>query len=120
MTAGVTLSRRAECLPCAQAELLRCRTKSSFARDNSEWNALRLRRKRKKSDPISEGVVKSVRGDGYPDPGVHRREKAGPTVVLLHESRFIFHARKDSINIYAVLRKLLVQQSNEGLARCFS
>src|SRR5512132_1636237 len=121
MTAsGVTLSRRAECFSCAHAEVLRCRTKSSFARDKAEWNALWLRSERKKSNPIAEGVVKSVRSDGYPRPGVHRREKLGPTVVLLHESRLVFHACEDRIDIYAVLRKFLVQQSNKGLARCFS
>src|SRR4029453_1594875 len=116
---GVTSLHRAECLSCAQAEPLRCRTKSSFARDNSEWNALRLRRKRKKFDPTAEGVVKSVRGDSDPGTGVHRREEAGPAVVLLHEPRLIFHPRKDGIHIDAVLGKFPVQQSNEGLARCF-
>src|ERR1700738_3696833 len=105
------LSRRAEGFSCTQGELLRCRTKSSFARDHSEWNALWLRCKRKKFDPIPEGVVKSVRGDGYPGPGVHRREEVGPTVLLLHESRLIFYACEDGIDIDAVLRIFLVQQS---------
>src|SRR4029453_5758258 len=107
--AGVTLSRGVECFSCAQAELLRCRSKSSFARDDSEWNALWLRRQRNKFHAIIEAVVEGVRGHGYPRAGVPRRKKPGPTIVLLHDARLVLHACEDGINIYPVLRIFLVQ-----------
>ena len=121
MTAvGVTSLPRVECFFCAQAELLRCRTKSPLPGDNPNWNALWLRRKREKFHAIDERIVESVRSNGYPCAGVDRREKPGPTVVLLHEARFMLHLREDSIHVYPVLRIFLVQQSNERFARCLS
>ena len=93
----------------AFAELLRCRTKSPLPGDNPNWNALWLRRKREKFHAIAERIVESVRSNGYPCAGVDRREKPGPTIVLLHEARFMLHLREDSIHVYPVLRIFLVQ-----------
>ena len=90
------------------AELFRCRIKSCFARDDPKWNALWLRRKREKFHPTAESVVEGVGSDGYPRARVHRREKAGPTVVFLDEAWLVLHPREDGINVYAVLRIFLV------------
>ena len=91
------------------AELLRRRTKSPLPGDNPDWNALRLRRKAEKFHTIAERVVESVRSNGYPSAGVHRREKLDPTIVLLQEARFMLYPREDSIDVYPVLRIFLVQ-----------
>ena len=106
---GGRLTSRAKSFFRTLAELLRCRTKSSLPRDDADWNAFWLRRKREKFHSIAEGIVEGVRSDGYSCTRVHRREKPGPTIMLLNEARFILHTREDSINVYPVLRIFLVQ-----------
>src|SRR4029077_7354605 len=102
------------------AELFRCRTKSSFPGDNPDWNTLRLRRKTQKFYPIAKSITKRVRSEGSSRASIDGGENPRPTVVLLHDARFILHSGEGGREVYPVLRKLLMHQSNERFARRLS
>ena len=56
---------------------------------------------------VGGGVVPATRR-APPGAGVDRREKPGPTIVLLDEARLVLHPCEDGISVNAVLRKFLV------------
>ena len=89
-------------------ELLRCWTPSSFTGDNSDSDTLRLRSKMQKFYPIAEGIFESVGNHGYPCTGVDRSENARPTIMLLHDARFILHFSEDRSEVDPVLRIFFV------------
>jgi len=101
------------------AELFRRGAKLSFPQKDSDGDALRFRRQADKFDMIVGWVTECVRGDGHSGARTDRGKNTGPTVMLLHDARFITRARENRREVFLVTRILLRHEANEGFARGF-
>ena len=71
-------------------------------------------------DAIAEHMIEGVRRKRYSGAGTYRGINSGPSVVLLHDARFLIHPRKYRSSVFFLARILLGRESNERFPRRLS